>query len=43
MNATQKFYTGFTLALLVIVGASFGAGYAFGARHAASATAGKGR
>ncbi len=45
MNATQKFYTAFTLALLVIVGASFGAGYAVGTHRSASLAgdSGKGR
>jgi hypothetical protein len=35
MNATAKFYTGFVIALVLIVGLSFAAGYSVGsAQHA---------
>ncbi len=34
MNATTKFYTGFVLALALVIGAAFFAGYQTGSAHA---------
>jgi hypothetical protein len=34
VNATQKFYTGFVIALALVIGAAFFAGYQTGSAHA---------